>query len=71
MGLSPEVGFVEGGVGVFNVAQPDVLAVTVDGVFACVAGPHESLGVKDDGLEFEHWLLWSRAGNRFLGGFES
>ena len=70
MGLSPKVRLVEGGVGVLNVAWPDVLSVTVDGVLPCVARPHNSLGVEDDGLELVHQLLGSRTDNRFLGRFE-
>ena len=37
--LSSEVGLVEGGVRVLDVAWPYVLTVAVDGVLACVAGP--------------------------------
>ena len=69
--MSSEVRLVKGGVGVLDIARPDIFAVAVDGVLSCVAGPHELLGVEDDGLELECWLLRNRARNRLLGGFKS
>ena len=71
MGLSSEVGVVEGGVRVLDVARPYILAVAVDGVFACVAGPHRVLGVDDDGLELIRRSYGYGFENRFFGGFES
>ena len=71
VGLSSEVGLVEGGVGVFDVARPYVLAVAVDGVFACIAGPHSVFLVKDDGLELIRSSLGYGFEDRFFRGLES
>ena len=71
MGLSSEVGVVEGGIWVFDVARPYVLAVTVDGVLARVAGSHGMLRVKDDRLELVCRQLGYGFEDGFLGGLES
>ena len=71
MGLLSEVRLVEGGVGVFDVVRPYVLVVTVDGVLACVAGPHEPLRIEDGRLELIHSSLRDGFEDGFLGRFES
>ena len=61
VGWPSEVRLVKRGVGVLNIAWPDVLRVAVNGVLMCIAGPHESLRVEDDRLELVCGLLWNGA----------
>ena len=71
MGLSSEVGLVEGGVRVFDVARPYVFAVAVDRVLACVAGPRNMPRDRDERLELVCCSLGYGFEDGFLGGFES
>ena len=68
--MSPRVRLVEGGVGVLDVAWPDVLPVAVNRVLLCVTRPHNLLGVEDNGLELVHRLLGNRTGDGFLRRFK-